>query len=172
MLEWKGFGGRDTGEAGLGYSNAAALKYNIPYAVLNRHVKCGSSEKRLRCFRTVFNNKHEKQLVGYLQFMDSLLYGLMRGEFEKNTYDFSENNRISRPFQNRSSMGWLFDGIYYETSTYNFLLPEPTSVARSRGNNHPKVIQSIIISVYHTNFLLLKYIQGGDIWIHIDLFLR
>jgi len=37
-----------------------------------------------------------------------------------------------------------------------FYLPEPTSVARSRGINHPKVIQSIIISVNHTKFLLLK----------------
>jgi len=44
--------------------------------------------------------------------MDSLFHGLTRGEFEKNTYDFSEKNRISRPFQNGSSMGWLFGGIY------------------------------------------------------------
>lgn len=75
-------------ETGLGYLNAAALKYNIPYAALFRHVKSGSFEKkkkRLRRFRTVFNNKHEKQLVGYLHFMDSLFYSLTRRELEKNT---------------------------------------------------------------------------------------
>jgi hypothetical protein len=38
MLEWKGFGEREQG-AGLGYLNVAALKYNIPNAVLYTHEK-------------------------------------------------------------------------------------------------------------------------------------
>jgi hypothetical protein len=33
-------------ETGLGYLNAAALKYNIPYAALFRHVKSGSFGKK------------------------------------------------------------------------------------------------------------------------------
>jgi len=76
-------------------------------------VKSGSAEERLGRFRTVFNNKQEKQLIGYVQFMVSLFYGLTRNEFKKIAYDFAERNKVPRPFQNGAAEDvWLMGFIW------------------------------------------------------------
>jgi hypothetical protein len=80
-------------------------------------VKSGSAEERLGRFTTVFNKKQEKQLVGYVQFMDSLFYGLTRKEFKKLAYDFAERNKVPHPFQNGATEdAWLMGFIWRHSS--------------------------------------------------------
>jgi hypothetical protein len=94
------------------YITTLSLKYTIQYATLYRPVKSGSAEERLGQFRTAFNNKQEKQLFGYVQFMDSLFYGLTRKEFKKLAYDFVEKNKVPQPSQNGAAEDvWLMGFI-------------------------------------------------------------
>jgi hypothetical protein len=101
-------------EAGWGSLNTSALKR---LATLYRHVKSGSAEEKLGRFRIAFNNKQEKQLAGYVQFMDSLFYGLTRKEFKKLAYDFEERNKVPHPFQNGAAEDvWLMGFIWRHSS--------------------------------------------------------
>jgi hypothetical protein len=94
----------DTGkviqEAALGNLNSVALKCDILYATLYKHVKKVSFERKFGRFRTVFEKEQEEQLVKYLKFMDGLSHGLTRAEFKKVAHDFAQKNAIPHPFQN------------------------------------------------------------------------
>ncbi|KAJ8870149.1 hypothetical protein PR048_029161 [Dryococelus australis] len=90
-------------EAALGSLNSVASKYNIPYAILYRHVKTGSAEKKLGRFGTVFNKVQENQLVECMQTMDTSFYGLTRDEFITLAFDFAEKKWNSSSFSKRKS---------------------------------------------------------------------
>lgn len=109
------------------------------------HMQCwtdmwnvGRLKKRLRRFRTVFNNKREKKLSGYLQFMDSLRFDERRVQ-EKYIWFFRKKIEFLTIFRiGAAGDDWLLGFIRRHTHI-NLYLPEPTSAARSRGNKHPKV---------------------------------
>nr|CAH7769355.1 unnamed protein product [Callosobruchus chinensis] len=48
----------------------ASKRYGIPYATLHRHMKSGSSEKKLGRFKKVFSDEEEAKLLKYLQKLD------------------------------------------------------------------------------------------------------
>ena len=87
-------------------------------------------EERLGRFRTVFNNKQEKQPVGYVKFVNSLFYVLTRKYFKKLAYDFAERNKVPRPSQNGAAEDVRLMGFIWRHSSISLRSREPTSVAR------------------------------------------
>ena len=60
-------------------SVSAAAKINgLTLSTLQRHIKKGSSEKRLGRYQPVFNGAQEKELLDYVFKLDDLFYGLTK----------------------------------------------------------------------------------------------
>lgn len=60
---------------------SAAKNYQIPFSILQRHIKSGSYKKKLGRFTAVFTKEHENELCCYLKEMDTLFFGLTRTDF-------------------------------------------------------------------------------------------
>lgn len=119
-----------------------SIKYSIPRITLYRHVKSGSTEKKLGRFKTIFTIQQETDLCNYLKKMDSLFFGLSRQDFKRLAFDFAKKNKIQYPLSwNKYSLAgdeWL---IAFQKRNPQIVLrtPEPTSVARVRGFNRTQV---------------------------------
>lgn len=61
--------------------SAAAKKYGITLSTLQRHLKKGTSKKKLGRFVKVFNDEQEQELLKYIFHVDDLFYGLTKTEF-------------------------------------------------------------------------------------------
>lgn len=117
----------------------ASKSYGIPYATLYRHIKSGSSQKKLGRFQTVFSTEEENELVYYVQKMDSLFYGLTRTEFLRLAGEFARKKGKSGVFSgNIAGKGW-FKNFKLRHPNMTLRSPEPTSVARVKGFNREAV---------------------------------
>lgn len=118
---------------------STAAKYGIPRATLQRHLKTGSSKKKLGRFTTVFSEEQELELLNYVFEMDSVFYGLSKEEFLKLVFQYAEKNRISHPFKNGIAGRDWYKGFVARHPDLTLRKPEPTSIARARGFNKPQV---------------------------------
>nr|CAH7743150.1 unnamed protein product [Callosobruchus chinensis] len=77
----------------------ASKRYGIPYATLHRHIKSGSSEKKLGRFKKVFSDEEEAELLKFLQKLDDRSCG--QSSSQNNTYFFNKNypNAVSTGLQ-------------------------------------------------------------------------
>ncbi|XP_046968875.1 MFS-type transporter clz9-like [Vanessa cardui] len=117
----------------------ASKMYGIPYATLHRHIESGSSKKKLGRFESVFTPEEEKELLLYVQKMDSLFYGLTRTEFLQIVGEFARKKGKARVFSgNIAGKGW-FKNFKLRHPTLTLRSPEPTSIARVKGFNREAV---------------------------------
>jgi len=111
----------------------ASKIYSIPYATLHRHIKSGSSKKKLGRFESVFTSEEEEVLLRYVKKMDSLFYGLTRAEFLQIAGEFAKNKGKTGVFTgNIAGKGW-FKNFRLRHPSLSLRSPEPTSVARVKG---------------------------------------
>lgn len=126
--------------------NATATKYGIPYVTLHRHLKSGSTVKKLGRFATIFTPDQEQALCEYLMKLDSLFYGLTRIDFLRMAFDYAEKNNIPHSFKNGKAGNDWFAGFKKRHPDIVLRSPEPTSIARTRGFNRPQV------ELFYSNF--------------------
>lgn len=94
-------------ETHTGSITSASKKYGIPYATLYRHLKVGSSKKKLGRFETVFTSNEEADLVTYVKEMDLIFYGLTRSDFLQVVGEFAKKIGKEGVFSgNVSGKGW------------------------------------------------------------------
>lgn len=118
---------------------AAAKKYGIPLATLQRHLKKGSCTKNLGRYRRVFNDVQEAELLEYIFQVDDLFYGLTKNEFLKLVYQYAERNKIAHPFKDDCAGNDWYLGFKKRHPNLVVRQPEPTSISRARGFNKPQV---------------------------------
>uniref|UniRef100_A0A2A4JLU0 DDE-1 domain-containing protein n=1 Tax=Heliothis virescens TaxID=7102 RepID=A0A2A4JLU0_HELVI len=116
-----------------------ATKYGIPRATLQRHLKSGSSKKKLGRFTAIFSEEQEKELLDYVFEMDSVFYGLTKEEFLLLVFQYAEKNRIPHPFKGGTAGTDWYKGFIRKHPDLTLRKPEPTSIARARGFNKPQV---------------------------------
>lgn len=117
----------------------ASKMYGIPYATLHRHIKSGSSKKKLGRFVSVFTPEEEEELLTYVKKMDSLFYGLTRTEFLQVAGEFANKKGKSGFFSgNIAGKGW-FKNFKLRHPTLALRSPESTSIARVKGFNREAV---------------------------------
>ncbi|KAJ2953466.1 hypothetical protein O0L34_g1061 [Tuta absoluta] len=126
-------------EAQIGTISSASKKYGIPFATLHRHLKTGSSQKKLGRFETVFTPAEEADLVAYVKKMDSIFYGLTRSEFLQVVGEFAKKIDKEGVFSgNIAGKGW-FKKFRSRHPELVLRTPEPTSIARVKGFNRVAV---------------------------------
>lgn len=79
---------------------AVAKKYEIPYTTLYRHIKSGSTKKKLDHFSTIYSSEQENEPCDYLLKMESVFYGLTRCDILSLVYNYANENKIPHPFKN------------------------------------------------------------------------
>lgn len=119
--------------------SAAAKKYGITLSTLQRHLKKGTSEKKLGRYQRVFNDVQENELLEYVFQVDDLFYGLTKTEFLKLAYQYAEKNNIVHPFKDGIAGNDWYLGFKKRHPNLTVRQPEPTSIARARGFNRPQV---------------------------------
>lgn len=81
--------------------------------------------------------------------MDAVFYGLTRCDFKNLVYTFADLNNIKHPdsWNKKKAAGndWLSFFLKINPSII-LRTPEPTSVARARGKNHPQVERFFTLS--------------------------
>lgn len=122
-----------------GSVNSIATKYNIPRTTLRRHLKSGTSKKKLGRFTTVFTLEQEEELLEYVFHMDQLFFGLSKEEFLQLAFQYAEANQISHPFKNGTAGHDFYKGFIKRHPDLTLRRPEPTSIARARGFNKSQV---------------------------------
>nr|CAH7744558.1 unnamed protein product [Callosobruchus chinensis] len=115
----------------------ASKRYGIPYATLHRHMKSGSSEKKLGRFKKVFSDEEKAELLKFLQKLDDVFYGMTRLEFLQLAGEFAKCKGKTGRFT-EGGKGW-YKNFMLRYPTVTLRTPEPTSLARVKGLNRVAV---------------------------------
>nr|CAH7722954.1 unnamed protein product [Callosobruchus chinensis] len=117
----------------------SSKRYGIPYATLHRHMKSGSSEKKLGRFKKVFSDEEEAELLKFLQKLDDVFYGMTRLEFLQLAGEFAKRKgKTGRFTEGVAGKGW-YKNFMLKNPTVTLRTPEPTSLARVKGFNRVAV---------------------------------
>lgn len=117
----------------------AALRFNITYSTLQKHVKKNTSKKSLGRFKPVFSEEEENEFVEHIKALDGRFYGLTRKDLCELAYQYAEKNKIQHPFTNDIAGEQWFTNFMKRHPQLSLRQPEPTSIARARGFNKPQV---------------------------------
>lgn len=117
----------------------AAVRYDIKYSTLQKHVKKDTCKKSLGRFKPVFSDVQENEFVDYIKALDGRFYGLTRKDLCELAYQYAEKNKIAHPFKNEMAGEQWFTNFMNRHPDLSLRQPEPTSIARARGFNKPQV---------------------------------
>lgn len=135
----------DAVKDGMPYKTASR-EFMVPVMALKRRAKgknliAVGSAKKLGSKQTVFNLEQEKELVDYIQDMESRMYGLTTQDVLTLAYQLAERNNLSHPFseaKRKAGLEWL-RGFRRRHPDITMRAPESTSSARARAFNKPVV---------------------------------
>ena len=117
---------------------AAAKKFSIPRATLQRHLKSSiQTPGKLGRFRPVFDSVFEEQLVQHCLEMQKRFYGLSLKQCRKLAYELAAKNKLQHPFSQTEKMAgadWM-SGFLKRHPVLALWEPEPTSLSRATGFN-------------------------------------
>lgn len=117
----------------------AAVRYDIKYSTLQKHVKINSCKKSLGRYKAVFTEHQENEFVEHIKELDRRFYGLTRKDLCELAYQYAEKNKIPHPFKNETAGEQWFANFMKRNASLSLRQPEPTSIARARGFNRPQV---------------------------------
>lgn len=125
------------GEIGF---NEACRRFNIPKPTLRRHLK-GLNKKTKFGRPTDMSPDTEEILVQHLMNLESCFFGLTTTEFRRLAFELAEKMQLPHRFNKEKKIAgkkWYYR-FMKEHPTLSLRVPEPTSMARSKGFNKERV---------------------------------
>ena len=95
-------------------------------------------------FKKIFSDEQEKEIVEYVQLMESRLFGLTVRDLRKLAYQLAVKNDIKHNFNAEEEMAgvdWAKGFLNRHSELLSLRRPEPTSAARAMGFNRVVVSQ-------------------------------
>lgn len=126
--------------------NAAARRYDVPLATLNRRIRSGKGEvegskKKLGRFKTIFTLEQENELSEHILDLEKKFFGISTYELRSLAYQYAEQNGIEHNFNGQTKLAgkdWMY-GFLKRHSQLSLRTPENTSAARASGFNRVSV---------------------------------
>lgn len=125
------------GEIGF---NEACRRYNIPKPTLRRHLKGLNKSKKMGRPNDIPPDM-EEVLAQHLMNLESCFFGLTTTEFRKLAFELAEKFQLRHRFNKEKKIAgkkWYYR-FMKEHPNLSLRVPEPTSMARSKGFNKERV---------------------------------
>jgi transposase len=131
---------------GMGLNKAAKI-FNVPKTSLRRYVnmKTKTPEEVVETKsgrKPVFSAEMEKELVEYVLFMETRLFGLTRQDVRKLAFQLATKNNLKNEFSHLKGIAgkdWLHAFLNRHKDTLSLRSPTGTSFARANGFNKASV---------------------------------
>ena len=126
------------------HSLKAAIVYNIPKSILERHVNSKVSQPgkaKLGHFVPALDSSFKNKLLEHVKKMQCMFFGLTTDSLRELAFQLAEANGLNVPFNkssNKAGKDWLFNFLKRHPEL-SFRQPEHISLSRASGFNRVQV---------------------------------